>query len=223
MRSRLAALALVSFALAPAAGRAGEVRGVVHHRAARPAPAPLETTKDRATCGDSVPDETLLVAEGGGLANVVVRIAAPGAPPAPREATLDQRRCRFVPHVLAVPLGSTLVLLNGDPILHGVHGTTGPATAFNVPMPGADPRTTKPLARPGPVRVGCDVHAWMSAWVFVVDGPYFAVTDASGAFTIGGVPPGEHAAIAWHERLGERVAKVSVPADGPATLEIVYP
>jgi len=224
MRSPLAAIALgLGLVWAPALAAAGEVRGVVRFHGTPPAVPALETTKDRAACGDAAPDETLLVSEGGGLANVVVRIAAPGAPAAPREARLDQRRCRFVPHVLAVPQGSRLTLLNGDPVLHGVRGTTGAATVFDVPTPGPDPRITRPLSRPGPVRVGCDVHGWMNAWVVVVDGPYFAVSDASGAFTVAGVPPGEHAAIAWHERLGERVAKVTVPAEGPATLEIAYP
>jgi hypothetical protein len=124
--------------------------------------------------------------------------------------------------VLAVPLGSRVTLLNGDPVLHGVRGTSGPRTAFDVPMPGASRSETAPLARPGPIRVGCDVHGWMGAWVFVVEGPFFAVSDASGAFTVRGVPPGRHAAVAWHERLGERVASGEVPAAGPATLEIVY-
>jgi hypothetical protein len=224
MRSRSAALALgLALVFPPAFAEAGEVRGVVRYRESRPAAASLETTKDRAACGEAVADETLVVAEGGGLANVVVRIAASGAPAVAREVTLDQRRCRFVPHVLAVPQGSSLVLLNGDPILHGVHGTAGLATAFNVPMPARDARKTKPLARPGPVRVGCDVHDWMSAWVFVVDGPFFGVSDASGAFEVAAVPPGEHAVVAWHERLGERVARIVVPATGPTTLEISYP
>jgi plastocyanin len=206
----------------PAAAVAAEVRGLVRYTAAPPAPRPLEVTKDRRACGDAQPDESLLVSAGG-LANVVVRIVAPGAPPAPARISLDQRGCRFVPHVQATPAGSTLEIRNGDPILHGVHGWSGVATAFNVPTPPEGQARTHTLPRPGVIRVSCDVHAWMSAWIVVVNGPHFAVTDGAGRFSIADVPPGEHTVIAWHERLGERVGSVKVPPSGVAELELSYP
>jgi plastocyanin len=206
----------------PLPASAGEVAGVVRYRGAAPTPARLPVTKDRPACGDDVPDETLLVS-GGGLANVVVRLVVPGAVAAPRTITLDQRGCRFLPHVLAAPAGSTVELLNGDPILHGVHAYRGVATAFDVPMALQGQRRTAALPRPGIIQVGCDIHGWMTAWIVVVEGPHVAVTDASGRFTLGEVPPGTYPAIAWHERLGERTASVTVPASGRASLELVYP
>jgi hypothetical protein len=63
----------------------------------------------------------------------------------------------------------------------------------------------------------------MGAWILVVDGPYHAVTDARGRFAIPGVPPGTWTAIAWHERLGERIGAVKVPPEGAALLELAYP
>jgi hypothetical protein len=62
--------------------------------------------------------------------------------------------------VLAAPVGSTVDLLNGDPLLHGVHGWTGPETAFNVPMAFEGQKQPQLLSRPGPIQVGCDVHGW---------------------------------------------------------------
>lgn len=215
-----AALALVL--VAPASSVADEVRGRIHYGGALAASIPQRVTKDRAACGEEVEDESMLVSKGG-LANVVVRIVVPGAGAEPRAITLDQRGCRFVPHVQAAPAGSTLGLLNGDPILHNVHGWTGVATAFNVPMATPGQRIERPLTRLGPVKVGCDVHAWMSAWILVVDTPFSAVSDSEGRFAIPGVPPGRHTAIAWHERLGEKIATVVVPASGPATLDLAYP
>lgn len=216
-----------AFALAlclalPAGARGGEVRGTVRYTGAPQAPAALEVSKDRHVCGEVARDESLVVS-GGGLANVVVRVVVPGAKAAPGRASLDQQRCRFVPHVVALPAGSTLDVLNGDPILHGVHGWAGPATAFNLPMPRQGQTRPQLLPRPGVIRVGCDVHGWMSAWIVVVDGPHFAVTDASGSFAIPDVPPGTYTAVGWHERLGERVGSVTVPASGRATLELAYP
>src|SRR5512138_1700178 len=221
MRAALVA-ALCVIGGSPARTPAGEVTGAVRFRGEPAPPARLEVTKDRKICGDSAQDESLVVA-GGGLANVVVRVVVPGATGAPARVALDQRGCRFVPHVLAAPVGSTVDLLNGDDVLHGVHAWSGVATAFNVPMAFRGQKVPQPLARPGPIQVGCDVHGWMSAWIYVVDGPYYAVSDARGRFAIAGVPAGTHTAVAWHERLGEKIGTVKVAADGAGRLDLAYP
>jgi plastocyanin len=213
---------LVLLACLPALARGADLHGTVRFRGAAPAGASVETTKDRGVCGEAVPDETLLVQDGG-LANAVVRVVAPGPRPEPGRATLDQQRCRFVPHVLALPAGSTLEIANGDPLLHNVHGYAGVATAFNLPMPVQGQKVSRTLTRTGPVKVGCDVHGWMGAWVFVVDGPFHAVSDARGRFVVPGLPAGTWPVVAWHERLGERTGSVTVPAAGPVELELVYP
>jgi hypothetical protein len=178
-------------------------------------------TKDRPTCGDEQPDESLLV-KGGRVANALVYVrAVPGVRLEPREVLLDQRRCRFVPRVLTAPAGSTLVVANGDPILHSAHGWMGRASVFNVPTPEQGERVSKALARPGLVRVGCDVHSWMSAYVWVADGPA-AVTGADGVYALAGLPPGTWTVTVWHERLGERTAEVRVPASGDATHDFTF-
>ena len=210
------ALALV---LSPTTTPAGELRGVVRFQGAPPALPPLETTKERAICGDSVPDEAVQVA-GGMLRNVVVLVK--GAPaPAPGKGVLDQRTCRYVPHVQALPVGSTLEVVNGDPTLHNVHGYLGQATAFNLAMPSKDSRLARQLKKPGLVVVKCDVHDWMSAYVWVVDAPA-GVTGADGAYAIAGLPAGTYEVTAWHEKLGERTGKATVPATGTATLDFTF-
>jgi plastocyanin len=206
----------------PSLAGAGEVQGRLTFSGAAPVAASQPTTKDRAACGDAQPDESLLVKEGG-LASAVVRIEVPGARAEPRRLTLDQQRCRFVPHVQAAPVGSTLDILNGDPILHSVHGWAGMGTAFNVPMPGAGQKTPRTLQKPGLIRIGCDVHAWMSAYVLVAETPYLAVTDPAGRFAIAGVPSGTWRAVVWHERFGEKAATVTVPAQGAAKLDLAFP
>jgi hypothetical protein len=218
---RLAAV-LALAVVAPARSGADEVRGRIRYAGVLAAASPQPVAKDRAACGEAAADESMLVSKGG-LANVVVRIVAPGVKAEPRAITLDQRGCRFVPHVQAAPAGSTLTLLNGDPVLHNVHGWMGVATSFNVPMPTPGQRVERPLTRLGAMKVSCDVHAWMSAWILVVDTPFAAVSDSEGRFAIRDVPPGRHTAIAWHEKLGEKIATVVVPASGPATLDLAYP
>jgi plastocyanin len=154
---------------------------------------------------------------------VVVRIEVPGAVASPHPLALDQRGCRYSPRVQAAAPGSTLTISNGDPILHNVHGWLGQATAFNVPMPVQGGRTPRTLARPGLIRVGCDVHEWMVAWILVTPTPHVAVTGPGGRFSLAGVPVGRWEAVAWHEKLGERRASVEVGPDGAGTLELTYP
>lgn len=218
---RRPALAALLALLLPAAAGAGELRGTVRYAGAAPPAAALPVHKDREACGASVPDESLLVA-GGGLANVVVQLrGVPGAAPRPVRATLDQDHCRFRPHVQAVPVGSTMDIVSSDPVLHNVHGWIGRATVFNQAMPTPGQRVPRRLDRPGIIQVKCDVHDWMSAWVLVVEGPA-AVSGADGGFALKDLPAGSYTVVAWHERLGERIAQVTVPASGAASLEIRY-
>ncbi len=209
----------LALALAPTTTPAGELRGVVRFQGAPPSLPPLETTKERAICGDSVPDEAVLVA-GGMLRNAVVLVK--GAPaPAPGKGVLDQRGCRYVPHVQVLPVGSTLEVVNGDPTLHNVHGYLGQATAFNLAMPSKDSRLSRQLKKPGLVVVKCDVHDWMRAYVWVVDSPA-AVTGADGAYAIADLPPGTYEVTAWHEKLGELKGTATIPAKGAATLDFTF-
>lgn len=216
MRPQAVATVLLALLAGPAS--AGDLRGVAHYRGAS-RPAAVEVTKDRDACGASVPDESLL-ASAGRLGNVVITVKGAPAPP-PGKATLDQRRCRYLPHVQAVAVGSTLEILNGDPILHNVHGWTGKASAFNVAMPLRDHKVPRRLDRPGLIRVSCDVHAWMGAWILVTDAP-FAVSGGDGRFAVSGLPPGRYTVTAWHERLGEKSAEVTVPALGEAAVDFAF-
>jgi plastocyanin len=214
----LVLVALLSLA-APAG--AGEVTGVVRYAGPEPAAEPLRATKDRSTCGEAVADDSLVVS-GGLLMNAVVSVGAiPGVEPRPVTVVLDQIKCRFTPRVLTAPVGSTVDVVNSDPVLHNAHGWNGKATVFNVPMPMEGQRAPKPLRKPGLVKVGCDVHAWMTAWIWVAEGPA-AVSAADGSYRLTGLPPGSYTVKVWHERLGEQTAQVAVPASGEAVLDFTF-
>ena len=217
--NRTALVLAALLAAAPSPAPAAEVRGEVRFRGPVPAVAPLETTKERALCGDSVPDESLQISKGKVRNAVVVVRGAPA--PAPVKGSLDQRTSRYVPHVQAMPTGSTLEVVNGDPTLHNVHGYLGQATAFNLAMPSKDSRLSRQLKKPGLVVVRCDVHSWMTAFVWVVEGPA-AVSGADGSYAIAGIPPGTYEVTAWHEKLGERKGTATVPATGAAVLDFTF-
>ncbi len=217
MRGPILTAALL--AAVASAARAGDIVGTVRFAGTPPALAPAETTKDRAVCGDAVEDESLVIS-GGHVADAVLVVQ--GAPaPAPVRATLDQQRCRFRPHVQAVPVGSTLDVRNGDPILHSVRGREGKRTRFDLVMPSQGEAAPTPLPDAGGIRIDCDVHSWMRAWVVEADAPA-AVTGRDGAFAIRGLPAGTYTVRAWHERLGERTVPVTVPAKGEVRVDVVY-
>ncbi len=129
-----------------------------------------------------------------------------------REAVneLDNVNCRFVPHVQTASVGQWLVIKNSDPILHAAHATfEGGQPQFNVGLfPGKVRR--KPLISPGVVKVRCEVHSWMRAFVVVTEHPYHSVTDIFGEYEIRDVPPGTYRLKMWHESLGTQVKEVQV-------------
>ncbi len=217
---RFKAAAVAALLWSGASTRAGDVSGSVTFTGSVPTPKPLSVTRDETACGQTVPDERVEVTDGR-LANVVVTVVGAPANPGRTTVVLDQRGCRYRPHVQAAPVGSEIVIVNSDPVLHNVHGYFGPATTFNVAMPLKGQKVDKKLDKPGVVRVKCDVHDWMGAFVLVVDGPS-AVTSADGRFKITGVPPGNYFVTAWHEALGERKTQVTVPASGTAAISFSF-
>jgi plastocyanin len=222
MRSLSSILAaLVATAATPAL--AGDVTGVVHYAGAAPALAPLKVNKDTNICGQTVKDESVEVSNGL-LRDVVITVKGPGATkPAPlaAKAVLDQHLCHYVPHVQAAPVGSTLEIVNSDPMLHNIHGYQGSATAFNLAMPIKGQRIPRPLSKVGVVTVKCDVHNFMHGYVVVVDSPYAVVGD-DGKYAVTGLPAGSYTVTAWHEKLGEKTAEVTVPATGGVAADFTY-
>lgn len=185
----------------------GVVTGTV--RIAEPAPKlpPHPVLKDGNVCGSAAPNESVVAGKDGCLRNVVVFVTdAPfaGKPAPGRDAALDQKHCRYSPHVQALTVGTPLSLMNNDAVLHNVHANDKGMTVFNVAMPIKGQKLPIPMRKPGLMKLQCDAgHTWMNGWIYVFDHPYFAVTDGGGTFTIKDVPPGEHTLELWHE-----------PADG---------
>jgi plastocyanin len=208
----------------------GIVSGVVHLDGPAPKLAPYPVTKDGGTCGKDAPNESVVVDKAGSLRNVVVFLkdAHVDAGPAPvAGAALDQKQCRYTPHVQALTVGTPLSLMNNDAILHNIHANDAGMTVFNVAMPIKGQKVPVPMRKPGLMKLQCDAgHAWMSGWIYVFDHPYFAVTDASGAFTIKDIPPGDHVLELWHEPAdgngaGVRTtANVKVTDSGTARLKL---
>jgi carboxypeptidase family protein len=224
VRSLCAGLLLA--ASAAWAGPTGTLSGTVKLAGPAPTRPPLEVWKNQDVCGTGVPDERLVVGARGGLRYAVVTVEGVhgGAKPE-RDLTLllDNRACRFDPHVQVAEVGQWLELRNSDPILHNADASIGQETLFNVALPPAR-HLRKPLARAGLMTVTCDVrHVWMRAYVAVADHPYHTVTDQDGVYEIRELPPGTYTVRVWHEELGTREQTATIAAGATATLDVTYP
>jgi hypothetical protein len=211
---------------APALAAApGVVSGRVRFAGAAPPRPALTVFKNHEVCGDGVPDERLVVGPAGGIRFAVVTVeGVRGGTKPERDLThvLDNRACRFDPHVQVAEVGQWLEVVNSDPILHNADARLGKETLFNVALPPGR-RMRKPLARPGLIAITCDVrHTWMSAFVDVAEHPYHTVTDAYGAYEIRDVPPGKYTLKVWHEELGALEQPVTVDAGATATTDFQY-
>ncbi|TAK31259.1 MAG: hypothetical protein EPO40_05515 [Myxococcaceae bacterium] len=132
--------------------------------------------------------------------------------PPPAHARVDQRGLQFIPHVLAVLRGTTVDFLNSDNVRHNVFTPDG--TRYNLgSWPQGEVRST-PFAQVGVFRQLCQIHPEMQSFVVVLANPYFAVTDAEGAFRIPNVPPGTYTLKVWSERLPTTSQQVTVTAGG---------
>ena len=135
--------------------------------------------------------------------------------PAPAHGkVISQRGKMFVPHVLVVPVGTKVAFRNDDPIFHNIFSLSKP-NGFDTGLYKQGATYTETFRHPGAVQLLCNIHASMFGFVFVVDTPYYAEADASGAFNIKGVPPGEYELQVWHEAASRpTLERVTVGAGG---------
>ena len=206
----LAATLVVAAALAaPAAAYevvtvadGGAIAGVVKFSGAPPRLEPLAVTRNDDVCGEQKESEALVLSPERGVRGSVILVAGVARGKKPdAELVLDTHRCVFVARVTAAMIGDKARVKNSDAILHSAHGSLGQPTVFNLALPSRDQMIdiTRRLTRPGVIRVVCDVHPHMLAWMIVHDSPYYAVTDERGAFRIDGILPGRYQVTMWHE------------------------
>jgi hypothetical protein len=200
------------------------IRGSVKLEGAAPKLAPLQITKYKEVCND-VPNESLMIGPNRGVRYAVITLEGIGKGKAvEREVVheLDNVKCRFAPHVQAASVGHFILLKNSDPILHTAHARfTNDQPQFNIGLyPGRVSR--KPLIAPGLVKIQCEVHPWMSAYIIVTDHPYVAVTDLYGEYELSEVPPGSYQLKIWHESLGVQEKRIEIKAGGAQVVDFSF-
>ena len=230
------AAGLLAVALAPtssgtmsAQSGGGTIEGHVRLTGTPPPNAAIAVAADpnclKINTGKRVVQERALKAVDGGLANVFVDVKGsfPQSPAPSTPVVIDQQGCMYHPRIQGARVGQTLEIKNSDQTLHNVHSLSTKNNTFNAgqPQPGMlfkFPLKTEEVM----LRIKCDVHPWMVGYIGVAAHPYFAVTDAAGAFTIASVPSGKQTVQVWHELYGPLTQTVDVTAGAATTADFNY-
>jgi hypothetical protein len=212
------AVALLGWPGAVTAQGGGTVEVEVKYNGA-PVVDKLKVNKDTEKCGTEAAIEKVVVGGNKGLSNAVASVAGAKGAPTAKKAVLDQKGCKFVPHVMAMTPGE-IEIKNSDDILHNIHTYSTANPPVNKAQPKFKKVMTEKFEKPEVIKVTCDVHSWMLGWIAVMPHPYFGITDANGVAKIENVPAGKQTIEVWHETLGKVTKDVDVKAGQTAKVSV---
>ncbi len=196
---------------------AGTIAGTVHFDGKPPARVSIDMSMDPACAMSATPNSAeQVVVTGHSLANVYIYVKsgihASSAPTGTAPTVLDQKGCRYTPHVIALQQGGSVQFKNSDPTMHNIHTTPADgSTSIDVSQsPMGEPQTKQFNQAETMLPVRCNNHPWMQAYINVAPNPYFAVTGTDGTFNIPNLPPGTYTLAAIHETLGEKDIQITI-------------
>ncbi len=179
----------------------------------------LKVNKDTEKCGTEAVIEKVVVGPNKGLSNAVASVAGAKGTPTAKKASIDQKGCKFVPHVMAMTPGE-IEIKNSDDILHNIHTYSTANPPINKAQPKFKKVMTEKFEKPEIIKVTCDVHSWMLGWIAVMPHPYFGISDANGVAKIENVPAGKQTIEVWHETLGKVTKDVDVKPGQTAKVSV---
>jgi len=201
---------------------AASVSGTVTFGGAAPKAAKIDMSQDAACKGNNVAET--IVANDGKLANVFVYVKdglGDRTFDVPKDSvTIDQKGCRYHPHVLGVMTGQNIEIRNDDETTHNIHPTPKDNREWNESQPPKAAAIEKNFAREEiMLPVKCNQHPWMKMYVNVVKTPFYAVTGEDGKYEIKGLPPGDYTLAFVQEKLGEQTQKITLAAKDSKTVD----
>lgn len=201
------------------------ISGTVKFDGVAPAPKKIDMSQDPG-CSGSNEGESLVVSDGH-LANVFVYIkdglGNRTFKPPMTPVIIDQRGCRYHPHVLGAMTGQIIQIRNDDPTTHNIHPMPKHNREWNVSETASSPLIQQSFANEEIMMpMKCNLHPWMRMYINIVKNPFFAVTDQSGKYEIQGLPPGEYTIAFVQEKLGEQDVKVTLGPKESRTVDATF-
>jgi len=214
----------------PVAGQAGggTIVGHVHYMGPTPVNPLIRMGADprcnKLYVGKRPTAPTFVVGTDGAFANVLVNLdgSFPATPVPATPAVLGQKDCQYAPRVLGARIGQMLQVTNEDPTEHNVHSLSKAGNDFNRTQLINGKPFDFTLKAGALLRITCDSHTWMTAYVGIFDNQYFSVSGTDGAFTISNVPAGKQTVKAWHEVMGTQTQMVDVQAGQTTTVDFTF-
>lgn len=204
------------------------VDGTIHFEGEAPEREELETNRECEELRESPPlSQNVVVNDNETLKWVFVYVKeglGDQTFPAPETpVALDQDGCVYDPHVFGVQAGQPISIRNSDPFQHNIHALPDKNRPFNFSQPMQDMEQTRTFPQEEVmIRVKCDVHSWMEAWVGVVGHPYHSTTGSQGSYSLDNLPAGDYVVEAWHEEYGAQTQKVSVAEGDTTSLDFTF-
>lgn len=209
---------------------AGSISGMIRYSGNRPARNAIDMSNDPA-CVEAhhgkAFDESLVVSPNSSLANAFIyvkeglegkRFDAPSTP-----VVIDQNGCWFRPRIIGIQTGQVFEVRNSDPVTHSIHPMAQINREWNHSQGAGDPPMVRKFLKPEVmIRVKCNIHSWMHAYIGVVDNPYFAVSKEDGSYSIGNLPPGTYTIGFWQEALGTQERRVTIAPHSTTQVNLTF-
>jgi hypothetical protein len=220
--------AFAVWAVTLAAPGAGTVTGKVTYEGTPARQKPIDMSKEPG-CAQQHPTpittETVVVGPGNTLANVVVYVSA-GAPddatPPTQAATITQKGCQYLPHVVPMVVNQELKVVNADSNSHNIHPLAKINNEWNKSQPPGTPPFSEKFAKPEFIPVKCNIHPWMHSSFAVLKNSHYAVSGGDGGFSLPNLPPGKYTVTAWHEAYGDQTQDVTISGNETKTISFVF-
>ena len=204
---------VIAVLLMPGSAFCASIKGVAMFSGKIEQLKPYKTGKYKKACGSDIPNESMLI-DNKGVRNSVISLHGKKLKKKSGEYKLNQKQCQYKPHVIAIPVNSELKIHTSDPINHNIHTYSFENDPINIMfLPGQDAYSQE-MEEAEIIKVECDLHNWMRAWIVVTPNAYSTVSDSDGSFEIPDVPPGKYELTAWHETLGSITKSITVGNDG---------
>ncbi len=201
------------------AADAGSVSGKVIFKGTPPPPRKVAISLDQSVCGTEQQSEDAVVGPDKGVRYAVVRLlGVNGATAEAKPAVLEQKGCKFAPHVVVVRKAAEIDVLNNDGISHNLHTHSTANPEVNKAQPGFKKKMSQTFDQAENIKLSCDVHPWMNGWIVVADDAFVVVTDETGSFKLSNVPAGTYKLEVWHERFGKQTKDVTVKPSGDSSV-----